>query len=224
MISFSKEIKVIAEFLGTFLLVLFGTGAIILNEKTNGLISHLGVSMVFGFVVFAMIVIWGKISGAHINPAVSIGLLISNKLEHNNLWSYIIAQVAGALTASFILSLLFVSNQNLGATLPSGSQMQSFFTELIATFVLVQVILMVDDSQKFRKHIALIVGLVIFAEAFLLGPISGASMNPARSMGPAIASKNISSLWIYIFAPVLGAGLAAFVHKFNIVNQFSLKE
>jgi len=218
MISFNREIKIIAEFAGTFVLVFLGTGAIVMNELTNGSISHFGVSLVFGLTVFAMIYIFGKISGAHINPAVSVGLWITGKLKSSHLNAYILAQMIGALTASLSIGFLFVSNENLGATLPSGSQMESFFIEVVLSFVLVQVILITDDNQGFRKHIAIIVGSLIFVEAYLAGPITGASMNPARSFGPALVSQNLNSLWIYILAPVLGATIAAVTHNFYAYN------
>jgi glycerol uptake facilitator-like aquaporin len=129
MISFNKEIRVFVEFIGTFLLVLLGTGAIMLNEISKGAGTHLGVSLVFGATVFAMIYLFGKISGAHINPAVSIGLWLTGKLEPPCLKSYIFAQLTGAVTASLLIALVFSSNQNLGATLPSAGIIQSFLFE-----------------------------------------------------------------------------------------------
>ena len=213
MISFNKEIRVFAEFIGTFCLVFLGAGAIVTNEVTNGAITHLGISLVFGIAVFGMIFLFGKVSGAHINPAVSIGLWLTGKLKTKFLRVYIFAQLSGALFASLLLKVLFVNNQNLGATLPFAGVVPAFLFELLATFALVQIILIVADSRRFRKHIALIIGALIFLEAFLGGPISGASMNPARSFGPAVVSQNLNTLWIYIFAPVLGGVAAAFVHQ-----------
>lgn len=194
-------------------MVLIGTGAIAINEHTQGLLTHIGVSFAFGFAVFAMIYYFGKISGAHINPVVSIGLWLNGKFTCKQLTPYIIAQLLGAVTASALVGFIFTTNNSLGTTLPYAGKTEAFIIELIFTFILVQAILIVDSNNTLRKHIALIIGLVIFAEAFLGGPISGASMNPARSIGPAVIAKNFSSLWIYLLAPLLGAIITIFTHK-----------
>lgn len=206
--------KLVAEFIGIYLLVLVGTGAIVINEQSGGAVTHLGVSLAFGLIVFAMIVVFGKISGAHINPAVSFGLWLDGRLKTKLLLPYIAVQLVGAFMASLTLGILFFTNQNLGSTLPSGSLAKSFLLEMLMTFVLVQAILLIDDNQKLRKHIAVIIGTVVFLEAFLGGPISGASMNPARSFGPALVSQNLTNLWIYFMAPALGAAIAAYANKF----------
>lgn len=204
--------KSILEFIGTFVLVFIGTGAIILNEQTLGGVTHFGVSMAFGVAVFAMIFAFGKISGAHINPAVTIAMFMNGKIKLQESVSYIISQLSGAIVASIFLALIFNSSGNLGATLPSGTALESFYLEIILTYLLVQVIFVLINKGATNMSIAIIVGFVVFLEAFIAGPITGASMNPARSVGPALVSGNMSSLSVYIYAPIIGGGIAAIVN------------
>lgn len=199
--------KYIAEYIGTFLLVLVGTGAIVLNDVTQGAITHSGISITFGAIVFLMIVSFGKISGAHINPAVTLGLWMNKKFERKYVMPYIVVQLAGALSASLLLFRIWGTAGDLGATLPSKGISNAFFIEVVFTFLLVQSILFFSASNKFNKHIAILIGAIIFVEAFLGGPISGASMNPARSFGPAVVSNNLNAFWLYIAAPTLGSSL-----------------
>lgn len=205
--------KSILEFIGTFVLVFIGTGAIILNEQTSGAVTHLGVSLAFGLAVFAMIVAFGKSSGAHINPAVTIAFLMNGKISLQESISYIVSQLSGAIVASISLALIFSSEGNLGATLPSGTELESFYIEIFLTYMLIQVIFIVVKKGVSNSSIAIIVGSIVFLEAFIAGPITGASMNPARSIGPALVSGNISSLWVYIYAPLIGGGVAAIANK-----------
>lgn len=206
--------KYLAEFFGTYILVFCGTGAIIINELSNGVITHLGVSLTFGAVVLAMIHTFGEISGAHINPAVTLAFGISGKMDKKEIIPYISWQVLGALMASITLKYLFPKSLNLGSTLPSGEPMQSFILEIILSFILMLVIINVSKGAKEKGITAgIAISSVVAMEAIFAGPISGASMNPARSIGPAIISGNFFSLWIYLTAPIIGAVFAVLLEK-----------
>ncbi len=201
--------KLIAEFIGTFALVFCGTGAAIINDITAGSIGQVGIGLTFGAIVCVMIYSFGSISGAHINPAVSLSMLSIKKMKLIDSMGYIVVQVLGAIAASFTLHFLFPTHEGLGATLPLGSQGQSFVLELILTYFLMLVILMVGNHNELSSFTGMAVGATVMLEATFAGPICGASMNPARSIGPALVSGNLSSLWIYIAAPILGALLSA---------------
>jgi aquaporin NIP len=201
--------KSVSEILGTFALVFCGTGAIVIDKFTGGAVSHVGVSVTFGLIVMAMIYGLGEISGAHLNPAVSIAFTLAGRLPAKALAPYIASQVTGALLASIVLKLLFPSDQLLGATLPAGSPWQSFVLELLLTYFLMIVIINVATGPKEQGLFAgIAIGSVILLEAMFAGPICGASMNPARSLAPAIVSGHIEHLWVYLTAPVIGAVLA----------------
>ena len=198
--------KFAAEFTGTFALVFAGTGAIVIDEVSGGTVTHVGVALTFGLVVLAMIYTVGDISGAHLNPAVTLGFVAARRFRLGDAIGYIASQCAGAVAASGVLQLLFPQSATLGATIPAGSQMQSFVLELILTAVLMFVILGVSTGAAEKGITAgIVVGSVITLEAMFAGPICGASMNPARSLAPALVSGHLSSVWIYICAPVLGA-------------------
>lgn len=207
--------KYISELIGTFALVFCGTGAIVINQESGGTVTHVGIAITFGLIVMSMIYALGNVSGAHINPAVSIAFTMAGKFPVKKLTPYIAAQLMGALLASGTLKLLFPTNQYLGATIPAGSDMQSFVLELLLTFFLMLVILNVAHGSKEQGMFAgLAIGGVAALEAMFAGPICGASMNPARSIGPALMSANIQSLWLYIVAPVLGACAAVPVYNY----------
>ncbi|GAA4801697.1 aquaporin [Olivibacter ginsenosidimutans] len=212
--TFTKAI--LGEFIATFILVFCGTGAIIIDQQTQGGVTHVGVAMTFGLVVMCLIYAFGTISGAHMNPAVSIAFVLARRLQKGQLLRYIGSQLFGAFVASITLKLLFPSNLVLGATLPHGSAMQSFLLEIILTFFLMLTVLHLV-YQKFSVEsglIGVVVGAVVGLEALFAGPISGASMNPARSFGPAVVSGQLGDLWIYLLAPTLGAALAVPVARF----------
>lgn len=201
--------KYIAEFIGTFALVFCGTGAIVINEITGDSVSHLGIAITFGLIVTVMIYSFGSISGAHINPAVSVAFSFTDIFKKKDLLGYILAQLLGAFVASGILAIMFNNHGNLGATLPFGDWQQSFVLEIILTFILMLVILFVSQDKSVNQFTGIAVGATVLLEAMFAGPISGASMNPARSIAPAIVSGNLDHLWIYIFAPTIGAVLAS---------------
>jgi len=201
--------KLAAEFIGTFSLVFAGTGAIVIDETTGGAVTHVGVALTFGLVVLAMIYTVGDISGAHLNPAVSLGFLAARRFPLRKAIPYIASQCSGALAASGLLHLLFPQNKMLGTTIPAGSVIQSFVLELILTAILMFVILSVSTGAKEKGITAgIAIGAVIGLEAMFAGPICGASMNPARSLAPALVSGQLNALWVYLLAPVLGATLA----------------
>jgi aquaporin NIP len=201
--------KLCAEALGTFGLVFAGTGAIIINQVSGGAITHVGIALTFGLIILAMIYTFGDISGAHFNPAVTIGFWAARRLPARDVAPFIASQCAGALLASGSLRLLFPDNKLLGATMPAGSELQSFVLELILTFFLMLTILSVSTGAKEKGITAgIAVGSVITLEALFAGPICGASMNPARSLAPALVSLHPEHLWLYILAPILGACLA----------------
>lgn len=203
--------KFAAEFIGTFALVFAGTGAIIINEASNGAVTHVGVAMTFGLIVLSMIYTVGDISGAHLNPAVSLGFVAAHRFPLRELPLYLISQCGGAFTASGLLRLLFPQNTLLGSTIPAGSSAQSFVIEVILAAVLMFVILGVSTGAEEKGITAgIVVGAVIGLEAMFAGPISGASMNPARSLAPALVSGHMQQLWIYVLAPVVGAWIGVF--------------
>ena len=201
--------RYVAEFIGTFILVFAGTSAIVVNELSHGVVTHLGVSLVFGLVVAAMIYTLGDVSGAHINPAVTIAFWLARRFPARQLLPYIISQLAGALVASVVVCLLFGDSSTLGATIPSGSAGQSLVLEMLLTFILMLTIINVATGSSEKGVMAgMAVGGVVALGALFAGPISGASMNPARSIGPALVSGEMHMLWIYVVAPVAGACLA----------------
>ena len=201
--------KYTAEFFGTFCLVFAGTGAIVVNAATGGAITHAGIALVFGLVVLAMVYTIGDVSGAHINPAVTLGFFIAGRLEGGLVLPYIVSQTLGAFAATFAVRSILPPNAALGATTPAGSAMQSFALETILTLILLWVILNVSTGAKEKGITAgIAVGAIVALEALFGGPISGASVNPARSLAPAVISMKLDGLWIYLTAPFLGASLA----------------
>jgi len=201
--------KLLAESLGTFALVLAGTGAIVVDSQSGGAVTHVGVALTFGLIVMAMIQTFGDVSGAHLNPAVTLGFVVASRFPIRSAAPYIAAQCVGALAASAFLSVLFPSDATLGATFPSGSPWTAFGLEVAMTWLLMLVILSVSAGSKEKGWMAAVaIGAVVALEALFGGPISGASMNPARSLAPAIVSGRLEHLWIYLAAPIVGALLA----------------
>ncbi len=194
-----------AEWIGTFILVFAGTGAIVVNDVGGGSITHLGIALTFGLVVMSMIYTIGDVSGAHMNPAVTLALATIGKFPWSRVVPYLAAQIIGGLLASLLLRSLF-AHPTLGATVPSGSAMQSWILEAVLTAILLISVCSFARGPKERGPFAgLAIGGVIGLEALFAGPICGASMNPARSIGPAVVSGDLDFLWLYITAPVFGA-------------------
>ncbi len=200
----------ISEFVGTFILVFCGTGAVVTNAYSGGAVTPMGISIVFGGIVMAIIYAFGPVSGAHINPAVTLAFAVQGAFAWKDVLPYIVSQVAGAIAGSLVLILLFPDDPtSLGATLPSIGVWQTFVFEVMLTFMLMLVILLVSTGAKETGIMAgSAIGMVVLLEALFAGPITGASMNPARSIAPALVSGNLEHLWIYIAAPISGALLA----------------
>lgn len=221
---FKAKKKYIFEFIGTFLLVFLGTGTIVLNDKLQGDIGHAGIVLTFGFLVALIVYLFGPISGAHINPAVSVGFYIAGMLPKQDLLPYILNQSIGAISASALLHALAPSNKTLGSTTPVIVPWNAFGIEMLLTFILMLLVLYVVSVFKKKLFpIAVIVGAYIAVIAFVFGPITGASMNPARSLGPALVSGIIHPLWIYLAAPVAGSVFAGFGYRFLYGRVLAVK-
>ncbi|HEY4232963.1 MAG TPA: aquaporin [Lacipirellulaceae bacterium] len=205
--------KYLAEAIGTFCLVFAGTGAIVINDLSGGKITHVGIALTFGLVVMSMIYAVGDQSGAHLNPAVTFGFWCARRLPGNLVMPYLASQLIGAFIASGLLRMMF-AHSTLGATHPAGSALQTFVLECVLTAMLMFVILGVATGPKEKGLLAgVAIGGVIAFEALFAGPISGASMNPARSLAPAVVSGGLGDVWIYIAAPIIGAALGVLGHR-----------
>jgi aquaporin NIP len=201
--------KYISEFIGTFSMIFCGTGAMTVNEVTGGEVTHVGIAITWGLIVMAMIYAFGETSGAHFNPAVTVAFAFAKKFAWTEVPKYITAQILGAFAASLVLWFLFPASETLGATIPTVDVWRAFVLELLLTFFLMVVIINVSTGSKEMGIIAgIAVGGVVLIEAMFAGPITNASMNPARSIAPNIVSGNIEGLWLYILAPIIGAILA----------------
>lgn len=197
-----------AEALGTFALVFAGTGAIVINDVAGGAVTHVGVALTFGLIVMAMIYSLGDVSGCHINPAATIAFWLARRFPLQDVAPYIASQALGALGASLLLRMMF-AHPTLGATLPTGSWQQAFLLEVILTAILMFVALSVSTGAQEKGIMAgAAIGSIVALEALFAGPICGASMNPARSLAPALVSGHLNSVWLYLLAPMLGAGVA----------------
>lgn len=206
--------KYIVEFIGTFALVFCGTGAVIVNSLSNGSLGLVGVSMVFGIVITAMIYVFGGISGAHINPTVTIALAVGKLMPKNEVVGYVLAQILGAFLASGLLYFVFPEAKTLGETLPNGGILPSIILEIVLTFFLMLIILGIASKKEYSHLAGIIIGVFVIGAILIAGPISGGSFNPARSITPAIISGNFDSLWIYITAPITGSVFAMFLWSF----------
>jgi len=207
--------KLAAEFVGAFGLVFAGTGAIIIDTASDGTIGHVGISLTFGLIIMAMIYATGHISGAHLNPAVTLAFAVGRHFSWHLVPQYWAAQILGGVTASLILRGLFGDVAYLGTTLPRGSAGQSFLLELVLTLILMFVITSVaTDVRAAGQAAAMAIGGTIGLEALFAGPISGASMNPARSLAPAIVSGTWSHQWLYVAGPALGAVAGVLIYQF----------
>lgn len=212
----------IAEVLGTFGLVFAGCGAIVINTVSGGQITHVGVGLVFGLVITVMIYAFGHLSGAHLNPAVTLAFVLVRHFPLRQLVGYWVAQLVGAVLAALCLRLLFGNVAALGTTLPAGSggAWQSFGLEVLLTYFLMLVIMaMATDTRAVGQAAALAIGATVGLEALFAGPISGASMNPARSLGPALVSFTWTDQWVYLLAPFLGAVAAAYTYRWLRESQ-----
>ncbi len=205
--------RLLAEGIGTFGLVFAGTGAIMIDAQT-GAVGHVGVSLTFGLIIMVMIYAVGHISGAHFNPAVTLGFAVGRHFSWSLVPRYWVAQLLGGLTASLLLRFLFGDVAHLGTTLPRGTARQSFVLEAVLTFLLMFVITAVaTDVRAVGQAAAIAIGGTIGLEALFAGPISGASMNPARSLAPALVSGTWASQWLYVAGPMIGAVVGVLAYQ-----------
>jgi aquaporin NIP len=205
--------RLAAEVLGTFALVFFGAGAVMVAAE-HGSFDQLGIALAFGLAITTMVYALGHISGAHLNPAVSFAFALSRHFPWRLVGAYWIAQCAGATAAALLLRASLGDVANVGATLPSGSDGQSFLWEVALSFFLMLVIMAVaTDTRAVGEAAAIAIGGTVGLCALVGGPVSGASMNPARSLGPALAAGELTALWIYLLAPLLGAALGALAYQ-----------
>lgn len=203
----------IAEFVGTFFLIFFGCGAIIVDQNLGGIFGLHGIAFAFGLIVMAIVYSIGHISGAHLNPAVTIALASVQKFPWCKAPLYIVAQCLGSIVAAASLNISIANGDMLGMTMPAGDLGQAFFLEMIMTAFLLFVVMGVGiDKRAHGQFAAIAVGAVIIIDILVGGAISGASMNPARSLGPALVRGNMEHFWLYIAGPVSGAILGAFLY------------
>ncbi|KAK4399281.1 Aquaporin NIP1-1 [Sesamum angolense] len=218
--------KIIAEALGTYFLIFAGCAAVVVNADKDKVVTLPGISIVWGLVVMVMVYSVGHISGAHFNPAVTIAFATCKRFPWKQVPAYIAAQVLAATLASGTLRLLFNGrHDHFAGTLPNGSDVQSLVVEFIITFYLMFVISGVaTDNRAIGELAGLAVGATILLNVMIAGPISGASMNPARSLGPAIVSSNYRGLWIYMLGPTAGAIAGAWVYNIIRFTDKPLRE
>lgn len=208
--------RYVAEVIATFFMVFCGTSAMAINAETNGAISHFGVATSWGIIVMIMIFAYGRISGAHMNPAVTLTLVILKLHPKKELFPYLVSQLIGAFGASLAVRGLFPMNEFIGASLPQTDVWQSVVLELILTFLLMLVILLTSQGRRIEQYFAPIaIGMTVGLEALFAGPISNASMNPFRSLAPAVVSGHTEHLWLYLIMTTVGALLAGLYWKWQ---------
>ena len=205
--------SLVAEAIGTFALVFAGCGAIMVDART-GALGHVGVAISFGLVIMVMIYAVGHISGAHFNPAVTLAFATSRHFPAARVPAYWAAQLAGATAAALVLRASLGDVAHVGATLPAGSGGQAFLWESVLSYFLMFVIMAVaTDTRAVGEAAAIAIGATVGLDAMFGGPISGASMNPARSLGPALVSGDLHALWLYLVAPLAGATIGALSYQ-----------
>ena len=210
--------KLLAEFIGTYALVFCGTGAIVINDVIPNSVTSVGIAITFGAIVAAMIYAFGHVSGAHINPAVTISFAVAGEFEKKLVLPYTLAQSVGAVLASLTIYIIFPNHVTLGATLPYSSAWSAFAFEIMLSFILMLVILQFSKvTDNIKPFAGLAIGLTVMLEAAFAGPFTGASMNPARSLGPAVVSGNMQYLGHYIAAAIIGMLLSVVCYK--LINK-----
>jgi aquaporin Z len=208
---------ILAEILGTFIIVFTGTGAMVINEATSGSVTHVGVCLLWGFGVFLAIISAGRFAESHFNPAVTIALITAGKFSAKKSVEHIIAQIIGGLLASVIIFFLFPHSNELGSTLPTVSPWLAVGIEIVISFVLMASVALTEVLNiKSRTIAAIMIGGAVALMAYVAGPLTGASMNPARSIGPAFISGHTEYLWVYLIAPVLGMLMAVPLYRLNL--------
>jgi aquaporin NIP len=205
--------KYLAEVIGTFILLFVGTGCVVVEQQT-GALGLTGIATVWGLVIIALIYAFGDISGTHLNPAVTVAFAVDKRFEWKEVPAYLVAQFIGAISASVLLHSLFPENKTLGITQPSGTMLQAFVMETVMTFILMMIILRVSVGAKEKGITAgIAIGGTVWFLVLFGGPICGTSLNPTRSLAPAIVTANFQSLWLYMVAPFVGALSAVLVHR-----------
>ena len=206
--------KSMAEFIGTFALVFAGCGAAMIAQRFPGTIPPAVIPVIFGLMVAAMVYATGHISGAHLNPAVTAAFAAARHFQKKDVLAYWLAQTSGAFFAILILTFILPGGQEFGATLPSVSPLQAFVWEAVLTFFLMFVIISVaTDTRAVGTMAGVAIGAAVTVCAFIGGPVTGASMNPARSLAPAFFQHQTHGLWIYLTAPFAGAVIAALTYE-----------
>ena len=206
--------KCMAEFIGTFALIFFGCGSMIIYELNPSLISPDSIPIIFGLVIAVMIYVFGHISGAHFNPAVSIIFYLNKSIKTKELYAYMTVQIIGAIGASLAHKFFFGSNHSFGMTINRLTTTQGFLFEILITIFLIVTIMSVAIDQRSSKSITGIsIGGIVAICSFVAGPFTGASMNPARSIGPAVVALNLNEIMIYIMGPMLGAIIGFYIYK-----------
>jgi len=207
--------KCAAELLGTFALVFFGCGSMILSEINPSAISVDSIPIIFGLVVAAMIYALGHVSGAHFNPAVSIAFYQNKNINLKELYCYIPSQIIGAVLASFSHGFFFGKNHSFGMTINRLTVSQGASLEILISMFLMLTIISVATNEKISKYIAgFSIGGIIAVCSFVAGPFTGASMNPARSIGPAVLANNYNNILLYLLAPIIGMLIANYIYNY----------
>jgi aquaporin NIP len=206
--------RALMEAIGTFALVFAGCGAIVANRVDRGALGVVGIALVFGLVIMVMIYAGGHLSGAHYNPAVTVAFVIGRHFPRRDAAAYVGAQVGGAVLAALVLLAVWTdAPANLGATAPTVGVGSALVYEVILTAVLMFVITAVaTDTRAVGAAAAIAIGGTVGLDALFGGPVTGASMNPARSIGPALIAGHLDDLWIYIVAPLAGAAVGVLAY------------
>ena len=206
--------RYLSEYLATFILIFCGTGSVVVHQTMGGALGLPGIAAVWGFVIIALIYAFGDISGAHLNPAVTVAFAVDKRFEWKEVPFFLLAQLAGALSASIFLKFLFPASDTLGITQPAGSNAQSFILEVVMAFIIMMVILRVSVGAKEKGITAgLAIGATVWFLVLFGGPVSGTSLNPTRSLAPALVSGHFNALWIYLTAPFIGMLAAVYAHR-----------
>ncbi|XP_061342717.1 aquaporin NIP1-2-like [Gastrolobium bilobum] len=209
-------LKLVAELVGTYFLIFAGCASVVVNLNNDKVVTHPGISIVWGLAVMVLFYSVGHISGAHFNPAVTLAHASTKRFSWKQVLAYIVAQVVGSTLASGTLRLIFSGkDDHFAGTLPAGSNLQAFVVEFIITFYLMFIISGVaTDNRAIGELTGLAVGSTVLLNVMFAGPITGASMNPARSLGPAIVHSEYRGIWIYLVSPILGAVAGTWAYNF----------
>jgi aquaporin NIP len=207
--------RALAEALAAFALVFAGCGAIVADGRYDGALGTVGVSLVFGLIIMVMIYATGHLSGAHINPAVTIAFTLTRHFPAREALAYVGSQVAGATAGALALLAVWTDKPaDLGSTVPSVGAGSAFVYELVLTaFLMFVIVAVATDTRAVGAAAAIAIGGTVGLDALFGGPVTGASMNPARSFGPALASGTWTDFWIYVTAPIAGAALGALAYQ-----------